>query len=246
MRHKTRYASIFNDRTMQFPFMLMYLFALLSTVHTQSTASINTTPSSTSILSTQMCRPTINIRVSSHSPSSTMSPPLSRSIDQTQRDPALAARQSDDHQLHTRESVFNYYFLFFALFVVIIAGALWWVHRRRKIQKEQMRISGQNALAQDLEGWYSTSHFIHGGYTRRQIAPFVRREEGLDEHGEAPPPYLSKSEIAVVARGPEQPNSNVTIPLRTLPRDEIERVRPPVYDETVPTSYVSTARPSCP
>lgn len=150
---------------------------------------------------------------------------------------------SADVDRQRKESVFNYYFLFLAAFGVLIVVGLWWIHRRRKRRKEQMRLSGHNALARDLDGWVNTRRWMHGAWRYNQPA-FVRREEGLDEHGEAPPPYQPKSE-ATVAQGDiaaaQDATAGLTIPLRTLSRDEIERSRPPGYEEVA--NGPSTARP---
>lgn len=143
------------------------------------------------------------------------------------------------------ESVFNYYFLFLAVFGVLIAVLLWWLHRRRKRRKEQMRLSGQHALARDLDGWINTRRWFHGTWRHNQTAAFVRREEGLNEHGEAPPPYQAKSDVTVAhtAGAPHDSISGLSIPLRTLSRDDIENIRPPEYRETVSREGTSTLRP---
>lgn len=120
--------------------------------------------------------------------------------------------------------VFNYYFLFLALFAVLIATLLWWLHLRRKRQKQQRRLSGQHALARDVEGWAGARRFMHGRYGRFHTSTRVRHIEGLDEHGEAPPPYQPKDEVTVEAR---QDVSGLAVPLRTMAR--IGHDRPPGY-----------------
>lgn len=60
--------------------------------------------------------------------------------------------------------------------------------RRRRQRQAHNRFGGQSALARDLETWPGA---------RRP----PRREEGLDERGEAPPPYVSKELEAAVIRG---------------------------------------------
>ncbi|KAF2468435.1 uncharacterized protein BDR25DRAFT_180463, partial [Lindgomyces ingoldianus] len=147
---------------------------------------------------------------------------------------ATPPADSSDTTQERKEGVFNYYFLFLAIFGLLVAVSLWLIHRRRKRRKEQMRLSGQNALARDLDGWVNTRRWMHGSWRHNQTG-FVRREEGLDEHGEAPPPYEPKSETTVGQDGVStnrQPAGGLAIPLRTLQRDEIERSRPPEYQET--------------
>jgi hypothetical protein len=106
-----------------------------------------------------------------------------------------------------------------------------------------MRRSGQDALAMDLEGWTGTRRFIHGSYGQHHLA-YVRRQEGLDEHGEAPPPYQPKSDITVDAPADEAlgPASSLAIPLRTLPRDENERAQPPGYTAIADSSDFASSR----
>lgn len=108
-----------------------------------------------------------------------------------------------------------------------------------------MRLSGQNALARDLDGWINTRRWFHGTWRHNQTAAFVRREEGLNEHGEAPPPYRPKSDVTVTQgqEGTHDPASGLTIPLRTLSRDDIEQNRPPEYRETVGRGEASCNRP---
>lgn len=94
-----------------------------------------------------------------------------------------------------------------------------------------MRLSGQNALARDMEGWINTRRWFHGARRHNQTAAFVRREEGLNEHGEAPPPYEPKSDATVI-QNPSEPRddaSGLAIPLRSLSRDDIEQALPPGY-----------------
>ncbi|KAF1831951.1 hypothetical protein BDW02DRAFT_571522 [Decorospora gaudefroyi] len=119
-------------------------------------------------------------------------------------------------------SAFNYYFLLLAVLVVLVALLLWFIHRCKTRQRERLRRGGEQALARDLDGWTDTRRLLHGRY-RHNDAVFVHNDEGLDDHGEAPPPYQPKTAATT---------ADVTIPLRALPRDEIERSRPPQYCDT--------------
>jgi hypothetical protein len=139
-----------------------------------------------------------------------------------------AATSSHVEPVHDA-SVFNYYFLFLFVFAILVAALVFWFHHRRKQRKQQLRQHGQHALARDLEGWAGTRRFMHGRHGQYQVSARVRREEGLNENGEAPPPYEPKSEVMV---GPVQnPSSGVTLPLRTLAQDELTRA-PPGYNTT--------------
>ena len=94
------------------------------------------------------------------------------------------------------------------------------ISRRRKQKLAHQRSTGQNALARDLEGWAGARRWAGGrwrGGGRDEI-------EGLDERGEAPPPYMPKvPERAVIGNGGEH-----GIPLRGLG----EQRKPPDYQET--------------
>lgn len=136
---------------------------------------------------------------------------------------------------------FNYYFLLLAVLVILIAMIFWFLHRRRLRRREFWRQSGEQALARDVEGWANPRRFMHGRYRANDAVPLRQtadRCEGLDEHGEAPPPYQSK---------PEDTTVTVTIPLRTLPRDGSERSQPPQYHdrngEVTNTGGQETTRP---
>lgn len=136
--------------------------------------------------------------------------------------------------------VFNYYFLFLAVGALFVFGLLWWLQRNKKRRKQQTRMSGQQALARDLEGWAGTRRFMHGRYGRNQTVAHVRVGDGLDENGEAPPPYQPKigsRETSIAARASQDAVSDLSIPLRARSRDETERTRPPAYIDTVDLEY---------
>jgi hypothetical protein len=147
---------------------------------------------------------------------------------------------SSAHQ--PNESVFNYYFLFLVLFGLVVAVALWYLHRHRKKRKEQMRLSGQTALARDMDGWINTRRWFHGAWRPNQTVAFVRREEGLNERGEPPPPYEPKSEATVSQQpnGTQQSLNGLTIPLRTLSIEEVGQGRPPRYHDNTSLGQTST------
>jgi hypothetical protein len=127
---------------------------------------------------------------------------------------------------------FNYYFLLLAVFAVFVAALLWYFHHRRAKKRALMRRGGQHALARDMEGWAGTRRFMHGHY-RPSNAVLVRQHEGLNEHGEAPPPYQPKT---------DGPTVDLTIPLQTLSRDENDRSHPPQYYSDTRAQPDSNAR----
>ena len=113
---------------------------------------------------------------SSRPPSSPTNPASSSSTS-----PANAAGPHDS-------GVLNYYFLLIAILICLI-GVIWWsLMRLRQRKVAAARSSGNIALAQDLEGWASRRR---SGRAVREMAR-TRTEEGLDEQGEAPPPYVPR------------------------------------------------------
>lgn len=69
------------------------------------------------------------------------------------------------------------------------------------------------------------------GHRREESRIEGRREEGFNEYGEAPPPYIQAAKTAMGQEGEE-----LQIPLRTLSVNEFERPatgKPPGYGEVV-------------
>ncbi|KAL8799010.1 MAG: hypothetical protein Q9182_006222 [Xanthomendoza sp. 2 TL-2023] len=134
---------------------------------------------------------------------------------------------SHDNDQTNNNGILNYYFLLLALLIILL-GILYLLFARRQRQKiAQRRQNGQRALARDLERWgggggpWGPGRFrmprTHG--TRQP-----RREEGLDERGEAPPPYIPKEpERTYAGNGAAR-----EIPLQDLSRMDH---KPPDYDE---------------
>ncbi|KAF2458580.1 hypothetical protein BDY21DRAFT_340638 [Lineolata rhizophorae] len=164
----------------------------------------------------------------------------------------VAADRQDPEE--TRSGLLNYYFVFLAVFVILLFVLMWLVHRRKKKLKLYIRSHQQNALARDIDGWVSNRRWMHGNWrSGGQGAGVLRRHEGLNEHGEAPPPYQpsAPAENTVGAGdgtngwpgGPPQsaphdshardPETGLAIPLRTLSREGGATLKPPDYNETV-------------
>ncbi|KAK7179982.1 hypothetical protein DPSP01_009850 [Paraphaeosphaeria sporulosa] len=137
-------------------------------------------------------------------------------------------------------SAFRYYWLILVVFGLVIALFLWWINRRRIKRKELMRLSGRNALARDMEGWVNTRRWYHGAWRPNDIRASTRREEGFNENGEAPPPYRPKGDVTVT----QDPATGLSIPLRTLSREQVDAGHPPEYHETLNRHSDDATRPA--
>jgi hypothetical protein len=73
-----------------------------------------------------------------------------------------------------------------------------------------------------MEGWINTRRWFHGTW-HNQTSASVRREEGLDERGETPPPYRPGTQGTQT----HDAVSGLTVLLRTLSG------LPPEYRESV-------------
>ncbi|KAL5116380.1 hypothetical protein ACEQ8H_005728 [Pleosporales sp. CAS-2024a] len=129
-------------------------------------------------------------------------------------------------------SVLNYYFLFLFVLALVIAALVLWLHRRKLERKQRLRQGGQHALARDLEGWAGARRFMHGRYRPYQASARLRPEEGLNEHGEAPPPYEPKNQVTVGSV--QGSGTEVALPLQALTRDGHTRAPPDYSHENRP------------
>ena len=127
--------------------------------------------------------------------------------------------------------VLNYFFLLLVFFAIFVA-AYCFVLRRRRRKAALLQVNRRLAPSRDLQGCAAARIWAH---PRWRSEP---RVEGLDERGEAPPPYLPErpAEIhaASCSRGTEGP-----IPLQDMhkPPDYEERATPsPPGQRTEPGS----------
>ncbi|KAF2812085.1 uncharacterized protein BDZ99DRAFT_260863 [Mytilinidion resinicola] len=171
--------------------------------------------------------------------------------------PASTSATSDDHDIDRDSHLINYYFVFLALIGVFALLAIYVLHKRRRRRKAQLRSSGQNALARDLDGWVNTRRWVHGSWRGGAGGGPARQEEGLNEAGEAPPPYkphgdatadAAGADVAPVTLSSDESRDTVTglaIPLRTLSRGGRSTLKPPDYQETIhPVSVNESTRPN--
>jgi hypothetical protein len=100
---------------------------------------------------------------------------------------------ADTPQGKAKNSIVNLYFLLLAIFLLILVSIYIFVRRRRIAKIRRVRSSGQSALARDVEGWSPTRTWPGSGWrgmvARTSRTSRISRDEGLDERGEAPPPY---------------------------------------------------------
>ena len=163
-----------------------------------------------------------------------------------------SSTSSDSDSEHRNDDLLNFYFIFIAVFVILLLIGIWFIHRHKKRRKARLRNSGQNALARDLNGWSQPRRWIHGVAPWRTDGPLnSAREEGLNELGEAPPPYIKDTQSrerrlsvgsASAAALPAEP----AIPLRTLSRDDRDRLKPPDYESSIRDSLTPSGERSRP
>ena len=128
----------------------------------------------------------------------------------------------------------NYYFVFLALIVAVAAVVIFLMIRRRQRVRLRRRYSQNQALTQDLGGprpgggWSNwnpqrtTAQYWQGRWRETDTG----RQEGLNERGEAPPPYIPKGQSQDAHREDTEP----AVPLQTLSRAGAG-LRPPDYSE---------------
>ncbi|KAJ8114890.1 hypothetical protein OPT61_g3343 [Boeremia exigua] len=178
-------------------------------------------PSSTPMLSVTMPPTTNPEYILSQFPSPPLSPiiPSQPPLETLPELFYAAERPQRDAQLKNR--IFNYYFLVVPLLVAAIAALLWYANRQRRRNQEQMMLRGQHAIPRDVE---------RCAVYRRYHSRFF---EGLDESGEAPPPYKLKDDAPPILEASIDASclsTQVAIPERALLRGETDQI--PNYTKT--------------
>lgn len=147
--------------------------------------------------------------------------------------------------------MFHYYFLFVALILCIWACAMFIFFRKRARRLARQRYNRESALQRDLSAGRGGSDTVTGRrryWQGRWRSAEVSREEGLNEQGEAPPPYMPKtSEDERRSREDDGQavDSQPAIPLQTLSREGAGlNSRPPDYSETHNDGRATQARNS--
>ncbi|KAK5129578.1 hypothetical protein LTR08_003043 [Meristemomyces frigidus] len=143
---------------------------------------------------------------------------------------------SDTNNSMSSTSLVNYYFVFLAIILAVAALGIFLVYRKRKRARAYSRYSRENALTRDLNDWNAGGEAARGqprGYWQgvwgraTEESAVQRREEGLNELGEAPPAYAPPKTREEVER---EEAGLPAVPLQTLSREGVG-LKPPDYAE---------------
>lgn len=196
---------------------------------------------------------------SSPTETSTTSSPSSTSTNPqpspTQIDPPPSYPTSTTSDPNINDNVFHFYFLIIAIAAIAFFLGILYVSRRKKRKAEIMRSNSQRALARDVEGFRSfgrtRGRMGLGWPTSTVQGNRSDVEEGLDERGEAPPPYVpgTKPPSLRSVERERRPSASSghgvgeVVELQPLGR-EVEY--PPGYDaqHPVPSSDAGVTRPT--
>ena len=139
----------------------------------------------------------------------------------------------DFNNQQSNTGILNYYFLLLGVFIIIVALVWWALVRRNKRKTVLSRNNRESALARDLGDTPAGRRWGNGrfGFTR-QPGP----EEGLDERGQAPPPYMPAPPQAAFHPDTTQygPGAGHVIPLQDLAG---HGPKPPEYHERPVSGY---------
>lgn len=135
-----------------------------------------------------------------------------------------------------------YYFVFFALLVCIAVLCIYFVWRRRRsalMIRPHTRGEGYHRDVREWDTMRYRRRYWNTGFRNEQPS----RQEGLNENGEAPPPYMPKEDEEqgnngshangqrAHAEGTPVPGEP-SIPMQTLSRDQAG-LKPPGYEQSV-------------
>jgi len=76
---------------------------------------------------------------------------------------------------------------------ILFCVGILWIGRRKRRKAALLRYHGQHALARDVEGWRNRFGVGRAGGSSNTLNENGRVVEGLNERGEAPPPYVPGS-----------------------------------------------------
>jgi hypothetical protein len=164
---------------------------------------------------------------------------------------SLTARQNEPLPSDDTETTDNtgrgqyttYYFVFFALLFCIALLCVYFVWKKRRNALTVRNGFSGAGYQRGVQEWHTVRYRRRYWNTNPRNAE-VSREEGLNEHGEAPPPYVPKDDENTSSagppageyfgQGPARP-AEPAIPMQTLSRDQAG-LKPPGYEQSVQPS----------
>jgi hypothetical protein len=135
-----------------------------------------------------------------------------------------------------------YYFVFFAILVCIAILCVYFVWKRRKNALMIRPNARGEGYHRDVREW-DTVRYRHRYWNTNHRNEQTSREEGLNENGEAPPPYMPKEDEEMGNTGSQtngqcahgedrQVHGEPSIPMQTLSRNQAG-LKPPGYEQSV-------------
>lgn len=136
----------------------------------------------------------------------------------------------------------TYYFVFFALLACIAILCVYFVWRRRRNSLTVRPNSRGQPYHRDVRECHTARNRRHYWNTNHRNEP-PSREEGLNEDGEAPPPYMPKDDEETGNTGAQTNGQHAqggsrpvpgepSIPMQALSRDQAG-LKPPGYEQVV-------------
>ncbi|KAM3425119.1 hypothetical protein BST61_g7082 [Cercospora zeina] len=175
--------------------------------------------------------------------SSTTSTPAGTASSTSTSTPDSSSNNNDEQRQSDMDGLVNYYFVFLALIVILVGIGAFFVYRRKRKAALLYQNGQTGALQQDIGAWDPSRARRRYWQGRWRSTDVTHREEGLDEHGEAPPPYMPKEtqdeEQGLPMRN-HNDNNHLAVPLQTLSREQAG-LKPPEYDYAVTEHH---ARPN--
>jgi hypothetical protein len=149
---------------------------------------------------------------------------------------------SDDADTGGGHNMSTYYFVFFALLICIAVLCVYFVWKKRRNALRVYSNPHGPGYNRDVREWDTARH-RHRYWNTQHRNEQASREEGLNEDGEAPPPYMPKDDEETgnagrqvngqLAHGGNTPvPGEPAIPMQTLSRDHAG-LKPPGYEQSV-------------
>ena len=130
-----------------------------------------------------------------------------------------------------------YYFLIVGCVAVLFCACILYAGHQKRQKAALLQSHGQTALARDVEGFRSRFGIRRIGVNGNGIHGVGERELGLNERGEAPPPYVPRSKPPSI-RSTDGREANTSHGSSIGEEVELGRIstgmsRPPVYHEHI-------------